>query len=452
MHWSHGYNTETQYVSQFYRETSPSWLDAVCITQGVRPPQHNNDFRWCELGSANGFTVNLIAAAYPDAHCVGIDFMPLHYLNSESLRSDAGLNNAEFHELSFEEACDEAFEPFDYIVMHGIYSWVSEENRAQVRTFIRKFLKPGGVVYNSYNCLPGWSESSPLRHYLMAQANSISGSNDEKAHLGLSTMRNLADNAGKFFQSEGVKAQLDEMQSKPINYISQEYMNQDWTLFYVDQVMAEMDEAKLNYVGSTKFKRNHLALNYSVMQERLIASQPTLALQELTKDFIDNTQFRADVMVRGAVYMGETEQAERLASLMFAEGRSKPQSLADTGLTQEAFNKGLSEAKLIPLASRQAISTQFNEVIRQRTLRNEPMPYVLLTAFGTGIATDKLDILLADKPIDDVLGEIEQNGTEIEDRIGRPVTTREAQKELLENYQAIREDELKHLKEMGVYG
>ena len=52
----------------------------------------------------------------------------------------------------------------------------------------------------------------------------------------------------------------------------------------------------------------------------------------------------------------------------------------------------------------------------------------------------------------DVLDDIEQSGTEIEDRIGRPVTTREAQKELLENYQAIREDELKHLKEMGVYG
>ena len=452
MHWSHGYNTQTHYVNQFYRETSPSWLDAVCVTQGIRPPEHNHDFRWCELGSANGFTVNLIAAAYPDSHCVGIDFMPLHYLNSESLRKDIGLKNSEFHELSFEDACDEAFEPFDYIIMHGIYSWVSEENRAQVRAFIRKFLKPGGVVYNSYNCLPGWSETAPLRYYLMAQADSIAGSNDEKAHLGLSTMTDLADNGGKYFQNEDVQTHLHDMKNKPINYVSQEYMNRDWTLFYVDQVLAEMDEVKLTYVGSTKFKRNHLALNYSVMQERLIASQPTLALQELTKDFIDNTQFRADVMVRGAVQMSETEQAERLSALMFVEGREKPQSLDESGLSQDEFNKGLSEARLTPLSTAQAIAGQFNAVIRQRTLRNEPMPYVLLTAYGTGIATDKLDILLADKTVEEVLNEIEQNGTEIEDRIGRPVTTREARKELLENYQAIREDELAYLKGMGVYG
>ena len=65
---------------------------------------------------------------------------------------------------AFGEFCSRTDLPdFDFIGLHGIWSWVSNENRHILVDFIRRKLKVGGVLYISYNCFPGWSPSYPLR-------------------------------------------------------------------------------------------------------------------------------------------------------------------------------------------------------------------------------------------------------------------------------------------------
>jgi len=56
---------------------------------------------------------------------------------------------------------------FDFITLHGIYSWISPENRRTIVEFMRRKLKPGGIVYISYNCMPGWAGMMPLRRLLV---------------------------------------------------------------------------------------------------------------------------------------------------------------------------------------------------------------------------------------------------------------------------------------------
>src|SRR5690606_20470454 len=59
---------------------------------------------------------------------------------------------------------------FDYIGLHGIWSWISDENRAVIVEFIRRKLKVGGVLYISYNTLPGWAAFAPMRHLMTEHA------------------------------------------------------------------------------------------------------------------------------------------------------------------------------------------------------------------------------------------------------------------------------------------
>jgi SAM-dependent methyltransferase len=68
---------------------------------------------------------------------------------------------------SFEEFAARSDLPqFDIIALHGVWSWVSAANRAMVKQIIRQRLRPGGIVYVSYNCLPGWAPIVPIRHLM----------------------------------------------------------------------------------------------------------------------------------------------------------------------------------------------------------------------------------------------------------------------------------------------
>ena len=147
MSWSDGYNADTEYTSHFFAELAPPLLDLAALTAGVMPPEREGGrFRYCELGCGNGMSTAILAASHPNAEFVGIDFMPVHVANARRAAKRGGLKNARFLELSFADACREDLGSFDYIVAHGVLSWVSPQGRAEMVEFFRRFLAPGGLV------------------------------------------------------------------------------------------------------------------------------------------------------------------------------------------------------------------------------------------------------------------------------------------------------------------
>ena len=98
-----------------------------------------------------------MAAANPHMRFVGVDFNPEQIAHARSLVRRTGLTNIEFHEADFVSlaAKDQPFEPCDYVVAHGILTWVNKEVRSAIYRIIDKTLTPGGLAYFSYNALPG---------------------------------------------------------------------------------------------------------------------------------------------------------------------------------------------------------------------------------------------------------------------------------------------------------
>ena len=133
MSWSDGYNADTEYTSHFFAELAPPLLDLAALTAGVMPPEREGGrFRYCELGCGNGMSTAILAASHPNAEFVGIDFMPVHVANARRAAKRGGLKNARFLELSFADACREDLGSFDYIVAHGLLSWVPPQGRAEL--------------------------------------------------------------------------------------------------------------------------------------------------------------------------------------------------------------------------------------------------------------------------------------------------------------------------------
>ncbi|WP_235603100.1 class I SAM-dependent methyltransferase [Piscirickettsia litoralis] len=148
-------------------------------------------FRYCELGSGNGVTANILAASFPEAEFHAIDFMPVHIANARHLADEAELNNMHFHETSFQDADQLNLGKFDYIVLHGVYSWISEKNRLAVCEFIKDHLNTGGIVYNSYNSMPGWSHVLPFREAINSMSQSHNAHTVAKVQIARSYIQKL---------------------------------------------------------------------------------------------------------------------------------------------------------------------------------------------------------------------------------------------------------------------
>ena len=183
--WNEGYFVDETYTYGYYRDVSPFYQRYCLLTHGydVRIPDENACH--CELGYGQGMSINIHAAAVP-GHWVGTDFNPAHASHA-NLLCEAAQTGAQLWECSFAEMLEKKDMPlFDSISLHGIWSWISRENQEHVVEFIRRYLKPGGIVYNSYNCFPGWAANHPVRELFLLQDKYIRadyGSADRR-HIG----------------------------------------------------------------------------------------------------------------------------------------------------------------------------------------------------------------------------------------------------------------------------
>jgi SAM-dependent methyltransferase len=151
---THDYPTDVPYVRTFFRSLAPAWLDHVAIVSGFVPPARHRGFTFCELGCGQGVTAATLAATHPDGAFYGIDAMPSHIEHGRRFAAEAAIVNIKFHAVDFATATRMDLPGFDYIVAHGVYSWVNAQSQAALRAFIDRHLKPGGLVYISYNAIP----------------------------------------------------------------------------------------------------------------------------------------------------------------------------------------------------------------------------------------------------------------------------------------------------------
>ncbi len=319
--WTSGYIAEIDYTHGFYRELTPGLLSfAAAITNLARLPPLPR-IRYCELGCGQGFSANLIAAANPGAEIHATDFNPSQIAGARLLAEEGGLSNVHFYEHAFADFADERSLPdsFDIIALHGIYSWISAENRRHIVDFIRRKLRPGGLVYISYNTLPGWAAVMPLRRLLVDTAASRSGPIAARIDEGLALAESFLNaKAGFFAQNASLGARLEKIKGMNRAYLAHEYMNADWTPFYFADVVRELAEAKLSFLCSASLLDAVDVINLTADQQVLLNAVPDAVRRQALRDYVINQQFRRDIFVKGAALLPPAAAQERLLDQRFA--------------------------------------------------------------------------------------------------------------------------------------
>lgn len=319
--WTEGYVSDVEYLPGFYLEQTPAHIDVVCLLQATEPPAQGagegQGFRYCELGCGMGETALAIAAANPHGEVWGFDFNPAHIARGNALAGAGGLSNVNLVEASFEElARSERPElgRFDYIALHGVWAWVSEENRAHIVRFINRHLKPGGVAYVTYNALPGWTGTMPLQRLLSMFA----GVDHDRSDRRITNAMEIAEAVAKA-GSVAVPVELTDRIGKDrsagnLSYLSHEYLNAHWAPCYQMDVAAQLAQAKLSYVGTANVLENFPDLSLNAEQRQIVARAPR-QFAETVKDYFMTRAFRRDIFMRGAREIPDRRLDDRIRAV-----------------------------------------------------------------------------------------------------------------------------------------
>jgi SAM-dependent methyltransferase len=165
---------EVPYRSFPIEWTAPERLALASLLHGG-PRARLDGYRVLELGCNDG--TNLIPLAYyrPHATFIGIDNATTRIDAADEKRASLDLANVSFLASDFISAVDKLSEQFDYIVAHGVFSWISHENRDALLKLCAEKLRPNGLLYLNYNSRPGWNVRGLIREFLLAQTASIAG-------------------------------------------------------------------------------------------------------------------------------------------------------------------------------------------------------------------------------------------------------------------------------------
>ncbi len=324
MSWDHGYFSASSYTSGVYRELAPVWLDFAGLLKGHQPPRaHEGEaFAYLELGSGMGLGLCLLATAYPEGRFTGIDFQPDHIVHSRRLAQQLGLSNISFQEADFLSL---AADPgplaaaHQYVVAHGIATWITAPIQQAMLQLASAALQPGGIFYCSYNTFPGWLGASAFQHLgeltRHHQADASAAKAFQQAAASLSGLLGSEESPSALALAQpALRRRLAQVPNQNAAYLLQEYANEGWQPLYVAELHQRCAAHKLRFHASATLPENFLDLLPANVRPAVLAETDP-ALRQSLQDLAINQSFRRDLFLRGVAASTDSELRQRLASV-----------------------------------------------------------------------------------------------------------------------------------------
>jgi SAM-dependent methyltransferase len=386
-----GYVTDVAYVPGFYPQMAPVTLRHVAALNGIRPPATAKGFRYLELGCGLGRSFTTLAAANPQGEFIGVDVNPDHTAAAARDIAAGGLANARVIASDFASLPADLGE-FEFIALHGVFSWVGPEVREQILEVARRHLAPGGLLLVSYNAMPGWAHLQPIRGILRQYAALRQGDSTQRVRDALAYLVFLRDRQAKYFlDNPRASAYLDALVTQDIRYLVHEYLNEHWTSFYFAEVAEMFGSAGLTFVGSQPVHTNFWDLCVRPEFQELFRTTRDRLVTEAHKDFCANTAFRWDIYAKSPKPIdgleGRIAATDDLEFRVARPGTTLPHQ-SNLGVVTSTVDGPLYQGLLDALA---AGSQPLSRIIADPRFAATP-PADLARAVDAGVALGLLDV------------------------------------------------------------
>ena len=336
--------------------THPSRMAAVARLFGLETPPAAKA-RVLELGCGCGGNLIALAAYYPEARFTGVELSAEQVEHGRRRIAKMGLDNIELLHASITDF-DSRDEEYDYIVTHGVYSWVPPEVQASILDISQKMLAPEGLAYVSYNVLPGWRTCQPVRDALrlMVPPGEPAAT---RAAKGRGIIQFLAENTpeqGAY--ADILKGMHERLDGYPNSYLYHEYMEEvnepcavgTFTDAAFERGLAYLGEGELKIMFPDGFGEEFVRKLNSMTSDNLVSHQQML-------DILVGTEFRASLLCHKK-RMGEIDRSiasERIEDMHFMPGPHIRQERTEEGYairTNAGHVRNFDDADVVALLDR----------------------------------------------------------------------------------------------------
>lgn len=286
-----------QYGQSCYTEALPAHISFALSLSG-RSGVPGGAFTWAELGCGQALTSNVVAALYPRSQVFAVDLLPEHMENARALGEKAGLNNIHYFAESFEHFTRRDLPALDVIMLHGVWTWISPRDRDILTGIIDRCLKPGGVLWVSYNCLPGWAAHMPVRRLLLDHVRAGQGDLPDRLAQAQDFVTRISDLSGYFDRIPDAARHVAALQGRDPAYLAHEYLNRHWQPFYHADLAEHFAPLGLDFAGSATIADHLPHWRLGAASLRLLDTIRDPILFQTVRDTLADTRFRRDLFVR----------------------------------------------------------------------------------------------------------------------------------------------------------
>lgn len=285
------------YESHPFPQTHPDRLAAVAALLGLRPPPVER-CRVLELGCASGGNLVPMASLLPGSTFLGIDGSARQIGDGERLLAGLGLPNVTLRHADFMDLVPDLGE-FDYVLCHGVYSWVPAAVQRRLFEIIARHLSADGIAYVSYNTYPGWHVRGLIRDMMLYHTKRI-GEPAERVGQARAFLDFLAQSVGEENTSYHhiLRHEVQLLRGAPDYYLFHEHLEDANEPVYFHQFVQQAESYGLRFVGEADLSvmvPSHFRPEVRDVLHRIAEDHVHL---EQYMDFLRNRTFRQSLLAR----------------------------------------------------------------------------------------------------------------------------------------------------------
>ena len=335
---------EMPYATFALRVADPNRLAAIARLYGVNVPAPTQA-SVLEIGCGTGTNLIHIGERYPHSRCVGVDISERHIAEGHKIVSGSGVSNVELRCGDLRNAALGHGE-FDYIICHGVYSWVAPSVRHDLLSVISSSLSENGVAFISYNVLPGWRQRGILRDLMQTGAmHRALTTGDESPENRLDGAMELLRLVAEKRSGEGdlygsyLREGLERFQNAHPSYLFHEYLEEYNEPFLFSTFMHAAEMHGLQFLSEA----NPAMMSVDDLGEKVVSYieslGPDIVSREQCIDIFRNRMFRESVLCRSSHELKRDLKASVFSALHFVSDFLKSGEEGDEVLFTEVLTK-----------------------------------------------------------------------------------------------------------------
>ncbi len=305
---------ELPYDSLPLPETQPDFLAALAHLHGFEAPDPSRA-RVLELGCASGGNLIPLASRYPESECVGVELSRVQAEEGARFVSQLGLGNVRILHGDLADMPSDLGE-FDYIIAHGVFSWVPPAVQEALLEVCRQHLAANGLAYISFNVAAGWDKLQRLRAALIESSLIERTQVDLPAPQRYSRARALLDEMELTEADPVLLKEIAHLKIAAPSYLFHEYLAEFNVPMTFSDFAAKLDAHELRYVGEASPRNAVVELEnaWGLIPESMAGRWMEA---EAALDHALTTRFRRALVSRSDAPFAQPSCANKLVDLAF---------------------------------------------------------------------------------------------------------------------------------------